>query len=246
MPRRERRALGESPVNDSDLPRHAPYARLVTDERIRVALLEDVPLFRQLIEQVLAGDPDIEVCASAATTHQALTIFPPAEPTVAMLDLFLPDGFGFDVGVQLRKAMPELHIIILSEHVRPKILSALPESERPYWSYLLKTGVSSREALIDAIRGCLTRPLVDERVREQPVSAADLRMETLSDRQREILALVASGMSNAAIAQKLFMSPKSVEYHLTQIYAQLQVNTDASVNARVQAAMIYVDQERDD
>ncbi|HAN72244.1 MAG TPA: hypothetical protein DCQ36_11755 [Actinobacteria bacterium] len=71
-------------------------------------------------------------------------------------------------------------------------------------------------------------------------------MDMLSDRQREILALVASGMSNTAIAQKLFMSPKSVAYHLTQIYSQLQVATDASANARVQAAMIYARQEQGD
>lgn len=191
-----------------------------------MALLSDVSLFRQLIEQVLAGAPDIEVCASAATTHQALTIVPPADPTVAMLDLFLSDGFGFDVGVQLRKVMPE--------------------PARAYWSYPLEDGVSSRESLIEAIRGCLTRPLVDERVREKPITAADLRMETLSERQREILALVASGMSNAAIVQKLFMSPKSWEHHMTQIYAQLQASTDASANARVQAAMIHAEKERDD
>lgn len=237
--------MGVSPVGASGRARESSYAPSVAQERIRVALLEDVPLFRQLIEQVLTADPDVEVCATAATTHQALTVFPPAAPTVALLDLFLPDGFGFDVGVQLRKALPDLHVIILSEHVRPKVLAALPESERPYWSYLLKTGVSSREALLDAIRGCLNRPLVDERVRERPVTAADLRVDTLSDRQREILSLVASGLSNTAIAQRLFMSPKSVEYHLTQIYAQLQVNTDASVNARVQAAMIYADKERE-
>jgi DNA-binding NarL/FixJ family response regulator len=218
----------------------------VAREPIRVVLLEDVPLFRQVIEQVLMDDEGITVCGTASTTHQALTTFPAAAPQVALLDLFLPDGFGFDVGVQLRKVLPDLHVIVLSEHARPKILAALPEAERRYWSYLLKTGVSSREALLEAIRACLTRPIVDERVREKPVTAAELRMEALSDRQREILALVASGMSNTAIAQKLFMSPKSVEYHLTQIYAQLQVNTDASVNARVQAAMIYADKERDD
>jgi DNA-binding NarL/FixJ family response regulator len=139
-----------------------------------------------------------------------------------------------------------LHIIILSEHVRPKVLAALPNDERPYWSYLLKAGVSSRAALLEAIRGCLNRSLVDEQVREQPLSSNELRIDTLSERQREILALVASGMSNTAIAQKLFMSPKSVEYHLTQIYSQLQVATDASANARVQAAMIYARQDQGD
>lgn len=213
---------------------------------VRVALLEDVPLFRQMIEQVIEEDDATVLCASASTCHQALTIIPPSEPDVALLDLSLPDGFGFDVGVQLRHRLPDLRVVILSEHVRPKVLAALPTTERPFWSYLLKTGVASREALLEAIHSALQRPLVDDRVREQPVTQAELRMELLSDRQREILALVAAGMSNTAIAQRLFMSPKSVEYHLTHIYAQLQVSTDSTANARVQAAVMYHDQESDD
>lgn len=212
---------------------------------VRVALLEDVPLFRQVIEQVLTSSPSVELCASAATCHQAATIFPSAGPDVALLDLYLPDGQGFDVGVQLRRQMPSLHVIILSEHVRPRLLAALPEAERPYWSYLLKTGVSSRETLLNAIHECRSRPLVDDSVRELPVTHRELRMQMLSDRQREILALVAAGLSNTAIAERLFMSPKSIEYHLTQIYAQLQVATDATANARVQAAVLYADQDRD-
>ena len=214
-------------------------------QAVRVALLEDVPLFRQVIEQVLTSSPAIELCASAATCHQAITIFPAARPDVALLDLFLPDGRGFDVGVQLRRQLPDLKIIILSEHVRPRLLGALPEAERPHWSYLLKTGVSSRETLLTAIEACRARPIVDDRVRERPVTQRELRIEMLSDRQREILALVAAGMSNGAIAERLYMSQKSVEYHLTQIYTQLQVSTDATANARVQAAMLFADQDRD-
>ena len=215
----------------------------MTRADVRVALLEDVPLFRQVIEQVLQDDPSITLCASAATCHQALTIIPPAAPDVVLLDLFLPDGFGFDVGVQLRHQLPDLRVVILSEHVRPKVLTALPEAERPYWSYLLKTGVSSREALLTAVHASLERSLVDDDVRNRGISQDELRMELLSERQREILALVAAGMSNSAIAQRLYMSPKSVEYHLTQIYAQLQVSTDSTVNARVQAAMLYHGQD---
>lgn len=203
-------------------------------------------MFRQVIEQVLEQDAVTELVASAGTGHQALTVFPTVRPDVALLDLFLPDGFGFDIGVLLRKQLPDLRIIILSEHVRPKVLSALPGSERPFWSYLLKSGLSSRAALLEAIQACLNRSVVDDQVRAQPLSSDDLSLDMLSDRQREILALVASGMSNTAIAQRLFMSPKSVEYHLTQIYSQLQVATDASANARVQAAMIYAKQERAD
>ncbi len=213
---------------------------------IRVALLEDVPLFRQVIEQVVSENEQMEMVASAGTGHKAVTVFPAAKPDVALLDLFLPDGFGFDFGLQLRVQLPDLHIIILSEHVKPKVLHALPEAERPYWSYLLKTGVSSRQFLTDAIKGCLNRSLMDEQVREKKVNLEGFHLEMLSNQQREILSLVAAGMSNAAIAQKLFIAPKSVEYHLTQIYSQLKVETDATTNSRVRAAMIFAQQEHDD
>jgi DNA-binding NarL/FixJ family response regulator len=213
---------------------------------IRVALLEDVPLFRQVIEQVVSENEQMEMVASAGTGHKAVTVFPAAKPDVALLDLFLPDGFGFDFGFQLRVQLPDLHIIILSEHVKPKVLQALPEAERPYWSYLLKTGVSSRQVLTDAIKGCLNRSLMDEQVREKKVNLEGFHLEMLSNQQREILSLVAAGMSNAAIAQKLFIAPKSVEYHLTQIYSQLKVAPDATTNARVRAAMIFAQQERED
>ena len=213
---------------------------------IRVALLEDVPLLRKVIEQVVSENEQMEMVASAGTGHKAVTVFPAAKPDVALLDLFLPDGFGFDFGLQLRVQLPDLHIIILSEHVKPKVLQALPEAERPYWSYLLKTGVSSRQVLTDAIKGCLNRSLMDEQVREKKVNLEGFHLEMLSNQQREILSLVAAGMSNAAIAQKLFIAPKSVEYHLTQIYSQLKVAPDATTNARLRAAMIFAQQERED
>jgi DNA-binding NarL/FixJ family response regulator len=212
---------------------------------IRVALLEDVPLFRQVIEQIVSENEQMEMVASAGTGHKAVTVFPAAKPDVALLDLFLPDGFGFDFGLQLRAQLPDLHVIILSEHVRPKVLQALPEDEWPYWSYLLKTGVSSRQALTDAIKGCLNHPLMDERVREKRANLDGLHVEMLSDQQRKILSLVAAGLSNTAIANKLFIAPKSVEYHLTQIYSQLKVAPDSTTNARVRAAIIFA-QERDD
>lgn len=210
----------------------------------RVAFLEDVPLFRSILEQVLNEDASMELCVWAATCHQALTLIPPQNPDVVLLDLFLPDGHGFAVGIALRKALPELRVIILSENANPKLLSALPASERPYWSYLLKSGVNSREALLTAIQASRHRSLVDEQVKERPLTQSELRLELLTDRQREILSLIAAGLSNVAIAQRLFMSTKTVEYHLKQIYTMLQVTIEADSNSRVKAAMIYSDQTR--
>lgn len=236
------RRSGFPEISASDPARCAPYARRMPV--LRVAVLEDVPLFRQLVEDALAADEGTELCASAGTCQQARTVFPASAPDVLLLDLHLPDGLGFDVGMELRRSLPDLRVIVLSEHVRPQVLASLPAEEQPYWSYLLKTGISSRADLIAAVRASRQRPVVDSRVREQPATAAEMRMDLLSDRQREILSLVASGMSNQAIAQRLYMSPKSVEYHLTQIYQQLDVMTDSAANPRVQAAVLYATKER--
>lgn len=214
------------------------------DERpLRVAVVEDVPLFRQLLEDAIESDAGATLCASASSCAQARTVIPRSAPDVLLLDLHLPDGFGFDVGIALRRELPDLRVIVLSEHVRPQVLESLPPSEQPYWSYLLKTGVSSRAELMSAVRSSRQRTLIDSRVSRARPSATEIRMGLLSPQQRQILAHVAAGMSNQAIAQAMFLSPKSVEYHLTQIYQQLDVTVDATANARVRAAIIYASVE---
>jgi len=207
---------------------------------VRVALLEDVPLLRRAIEETLEADPAFAVCAVASTCLQARTVFRASRPDVVLLDLFLPDGNGFDVGLELRRTLDDVRIIILSEHVQPEVLAFLDDSERPYWSYLLKTQIASSIDLIEATQSSRRRPTIDPAVQDRPLSAEALRLELLTDRQREILALVAAGMSNTAIAGQLHLTPKAVEYHLTQIYAQLQVGTESSANPRVKATLLYL------
>lgn len=207
-----------------------------------MAVVEDVPLFRDVIVSAIEEDPGFTLVGVAASVHQARTMLRQTAPELLLLDLNLPDGFGFDVGLELRRALPSLRVVVLSEHVRPQVLTALPPDESPYWSYLLKTGISSRAELLASLRRAMSRTIVDERVRES-ASAHDLRMDLLTDRQREILALVAAGYSNAAIAERLYMSTKSVEYHLTQVYQQLELLGDAGGNSRVQAAVLYLKSE---
>lgn len=209
------------------------------DGGLRVAMLEDVPLFRDAVRRAVEGSSRLTVCSVAGTCHEALALFPRSRPDVALLDLMLPDGSGFDVGVALRGLVPSVRIMLLSEHVQPRILWALPAGERPYWSYLLKSGITSADALCAAINSVMAAPRVDTAVRDIPVPEEHLKLDLLTDRQREILSLVAAGLSNSAIAHRLFTSTKTVEYHLTQIYALLQVSTGASVNSRVQIATLY-------
>ena len=220
------------------------YAAAVDSHPLRVAVLEDVPLFRELLEQALTDEPSVTLVAAESTCARARALFPALCPDVVVLDLHLPDGFGFDVGVALRAALPDVRILILSEHVHPRVLSGLAPAERPFWSYLLKTSLASKGELIAAIRAARSAPLVDAGVAQPARDAADLRLELLSPRQREILALAAEGLSNGAIAKRVHMSQKAVEYHLTQVYQQLEVDTDSGANARVQAVLRHVEHER--
>lgn len=209
------------------------YSRVVPSQRI--AIVEDVPLFRQTLEAIVQ-EVGMDVVASAATAHQARTVIPKSAPDVVLLDLHLPDGHGFDVGVELRRALPHVKIVVLSEHVRPRVLSLLPAEEAVFWSYILKSNVQSPDDLVRVIK--TPSPHVDPKVKSASATA-DHALTTLSERQREILRLVAAGLSNTAIAEALHIQPKSVEYHLTQIYANLGLKDDNTKNARVQATLRF-------
>lgn len=203
---------------------------------LRVAVVEDVPLFRRLLEGIIEETSELLLVATAGTAHQARTTIPPVDPDVVLLDLHLPDGHGFDIGVELRRRMPHVRIVILSEHVRPHVLDMLPPEESTAWSYVLKANVKSADDLVSVIKA--PRPRIDPAV-SRARAEQDGALALLSDRQREILRLVAAGYSNAAIAQELHIQSKSVEYHLTQIYATLGLKDDAMRNARVQASLRF-------
>lgn len=215
----------------------------MTSPPIPIAIVEDVPLFRRLLEDILDADDRTVVVATAATAQQARTVIPGSGASVLMLDLHLPDESGLLLGMELRRAMPDLRIVVLSEHVRPDVLASIDPDDEPYWSYVLKGSISTPENLVSTVVASGVRPIVDDRVR--PVATArELRLDLLSDRQREILSLVAGGMSNPAIAEQLHLSRKAVEYHLTQVYQQLGLLDDRDRNARVQASVLFASARR--
>lgn len=207
--------------------------------------MEDIPLFRQIIVQSIEHDDALALVAAAGSVHEARTTIPRTQPEVLLLDLHLPDGSGFKLGLELRRVIPNLRIIVLSEHVRPQILHSLPAEERSHWSYIVKANVGSAEALTRAIRAASAHSIIDPQVRG-PIDPIETRLSLLSDSQREILELVAAGYSNAAIARELHMSLKSVERHLSQAYSNLDVLGDADANARVQAAVLFLTHGQDD
>ena len=217
--------------------------------RIRVAIVEDEPLFRGLLEHYLERHPRLEVVGSFADGAAALARVPAAQPDVVTLDIELTGKLdGIQVGVALRQTLSQLGIVVLSNHADPRFLGALPREVTSGWSYLLKKSVSNIETLDRAIEGAAAGTVTID-----PAIVAGMRpkpggpLARLTPRQREIIDLVAQGLTNTAIADKLVLAEKSVENQLTAIYSELGVDrrdVDRSVHPRVSAVLTYLSQSR--
>jgi DNA-binding NarL/FixJ family response regulator len=215
---------------------------------IRVAVVEDEPLFRGLLEHHLARSPRLEVVGAYADGDAALAGVPETQPDVVTLDIELPGSLdGIRLGVALRQELPGLGIVILSNHADPRFLGALPRTVTSGWSYLLKKSVTNIEALDRAVEGA-----ADGTVTIDPAVVAGMQPKPggallrLTRRQRDIMELVAQGLTNAAIAERLVLAEKSIENQLTSIYGELGIDRaeSASVHPRVSAVLAYLKESR--
>jgi DNA-binding NarL/FixJ family response regulator len=210
---------------------------------LRVAVVEDQPLFRGMLVDLLEGRDDLVVVASAADVTSARQLIQPGTADVAVLDIELPDGNGFGLGVSLRGADPGLGIVLLSGHDLMEILLVLSPEERAGWSYLSKVSSTSADTLVRAVRasargGAVLDPTLVERLTPRTGSP----LASLSPRQLRALRLLADGLSNAAIAREMGISAHSVDNLLNAIYAALDVRADPATNPRVRAALLMLEQ----
>jgi DNA-binding NarL/FixJ family response regulator len=215
---------------------------------VRVAIVEDEPLYRGLLEQHLARHPNFEVVGTFADGAAAVDGMTTAAPDVVTVDIELPGRVdGIQTALTLRSRDARLGIVILSNHADPRFLGALPREVTSGWSYLLKKSVSNVETLERAIEGAASGTVTLD-----PAIVASMRPRPggptghLTPRQIEILGLVAQGLSNAAIGDRLVLAEKSVENQLTAIYGELGIDRRASaeVHPRVSAVLAYLRDSR--
>jgi DNA-binding NarL/FixJ family response regulator len=193
-----------------------------------VVICDDHSIVREGIKQVLASNPGLEVVGEAANGLEGLALIAKVKPDVVVTDITMPEMNGIDLTKELAKEFPEIRVVILSVHSRKTfILEALKAGAR---GYVLKD--SAGEKLLDAVEAVLAGEsyldspvaghIVDEFVKlptpQEPAAAGG---ETLTDRERQILSLVVEGFSNKQIAEKLFLSPKTVDNHRAKIMAKL-------------------------
>ncbi|WP_315098092.1 response regulator transcription factor [uncultured Cellulomonas sp.] len=205
---------------------------------LRIAVVEDQPLFRSMLEHTLSGIPGFEVVAAVGTATEAARDLRPGTVDCVVLDIDLPDGNGIALGVTLRRRMPDLGILLLSAHDAMDLLLDLPADVAAGWGYLSKTSSTSEEVLVSAVRAAAVgETVLDPALLAQMTPRAGSAVARLTDRQYEVLRLLASGLSNAGIGDRLGITEKSVQNHVNGMYATLGIDSDPKRNPRVSAAL---------
>jgi len=207
-------------------------------DRIHVVIVDDHPLFRDGVAQTLAASPDIEIVGQGASAEDAVRLTRDLLPDVLLLDITIPGG-GLSAAQTIAAAYPVIKIVMLTaSEDEDNLTSALRAGAK---AYILK-GVSARE-LVSIIRGVfagevyvtpgLATSLLMEMTRKPSGARPAISLlDELTERERQILELVAIGASNKEIGQKLYLSEKTVKHYMTNILQKLQVRN------RVEAALM--------
>ena len=212
-------------------------------ETTRVVIVDDEALFRELLRRTLSAEPGLEVVGVAGDGETAIHLAMEANPDVVLMDIELPGEMdGIEAALRIKKEMPQTGIVILSAHSDRRYVTSLPLEDSQGWAYLLKQTAPDLAAVVRAIEGSKAGMVVLD-----PAVVANLQprqgsaVAGLTPRQQEVLELLAQGYSNAAIAQRLTLSQKSVETYINAIYQGLHLSNEPDIHARVKATIIYLE-----
>lgn len=215
-------------------------------EKTKIAIVDDEALFRELLSRTLSAEPGLEVVGTAADGEAAIRLAEEVSPDVIMMDIELPGELdGIEAALRIKEKTPQVGIVILSAHSDRRYVTSLPLEDSQGWAYLLKQSAPDVAAVVRAIEGSKAGMVVLD-----PAVVANLRprrgsaVAKLTPRQQEVLELLAQGYSNAAIAQRLTLSEKSVETYINIIYQGLFLSNEPETHARVKATLLYLENSR--
>ncbi|OAI55325.1 hypothetical protein AYO48_03915 [Gaiella sp. SCGC AG-212-M14] len=219
---------------------------------LRVVLGEDSYLAREGITRALEAAEEIDLVASGGTLDEVLQAVDRLEPDVVLSDVRMPPNHtdeGIRLANQLRRSHPGIGVVILSQHADALYALALFDDGSDGRGYLLKDRVRDQaelsRALLEVARG---GTVVDAKVVNELLAVRRQRettgLETLTDREQEILALVAEGRSNGDIAETLVVTKRAIEGHINSIFSKLELGDPERVDRRVKAALLYLTEQR--
>lgn len=212
-------------------------------ETTRIIIVEDEALFRELLLRTLSSEPGLEVVGEAEDGETAVRLVDKMSPDVVLMDIELSGELdGIEAALQIKKARPQIGIVILSVHKDRRYVTSLPMEESRGWAYLLKQTVPDLATIVRAIEGSKAGMLVlDPALVRSLRPKQDSILARLTIRQREVLELIAQGYNNAAIAERLRLSGRSVETYINAIYQELQLSNEPDIHARVRATLLYLE-----
>ena len=215
---------------------------------IRVVVAEDNLLVREGLCQLLAGAPSVEVVGAYGDVAALLGAVEQDRPDVVLTDIRMPPSHsdeGIRVANELRQTCPPTGVIVLSQFADPAYVLALLEGGSDGRGYLLKERIHDRRQLVSAIYtvgrgGSVIDPKVVELLVEAKARANHSPLSELTQRERQVLAEMAEGKSNAAIADSLVLTKGAVEKHVNSIFMKLGLSASENVSKRVKATLMFL------
>lgn len=212
---------------------------------MRVVIADDLTLLRRGLARLVA-DYGIEVCGEAGDPAALLELVERERPEAAIVDIRMPPTHtdeGLIAAAAIRERAPNTGVLVLSQYIEPSYALRLLDGGQGGCGYLLKDRVTDPEQLVDALERLVAgEVVVDEELvrqlleRRRETSALD----ELTQREREVLALLAEGLTDRGIAERLWLTPKTVETHVRHILRKLQLPEGAAHNRRVHAVLAYL------
>ncbi len=216
---------------------------------MRVVLAEDLYLLREGLSQLLRAH-GFEIAAAVESGPELSAALAEHRPDVAVVDVRLPPSYtdeGLRAAIEARRQMPGLPVLVLSQHVEQLYARELLADGSGGVGYLLKDRVLNADQFIDAVNrvasgGTVMDPDVIAKLLANRPAAGPI--DQLTAREREVLALMAEGRSNAAISQRLFVSEGAVGKHTASIFTKLNLSVSDDDNRRVLAVLAYLNSLR--
>lgn len=208
----------------------------VSVEQIKILIVDDHPVVRQGLRAMLSSEADFSVIGMAASAQEALAQLDRMRPDVVLMDLRMPGMEGTEAIVELRKVNPEIRILVLTNYGSDEYI--VRATQAGAMGYLLKN--TPQEEIVKAVR------MVFRSERYVPTDIAQrlfeaIGREELSPRELEVLSLVAQGCTNKDVAQKLFISDKTVRNHVTSCLLKLQAkDRTEAVTRAIERGLIRV------
>jgi DNA-binding NarL/FixJ family response regulator len=202
-------------------------------EKKKIIIIDDHALFREGLKAIISRKSQYEIIGEAGNAREALNLVRELKPDLILLDIALPDRNGVDLTKEIRNAFPEIRILIVSMH--NKIDYIMKTFQAGASGYVVKESAS--EKLLQGIDCVLNGEIfMDSSVSqnilkklinapEKKTKSTESRYDTLSPREQEILVLLAEGNSAKQVAEKLFISPKTVENHRSNIMQKLELHS---------------------